>query len=59
MTLDKLKALIDRAIGKKGVFNRLPAWWMNKILSEIVDKTEDSIPIQHQFSDEFNNDFSR
>ena len=57
MKLTKLQALIDRAIGKKGVL-RTPAWWMNKILSEIADKTEDSIPLQHQFSDEFNNDFS-
>lgn len=57
MNTDKLQALIDRAIGKKGIL-RVPAWWMNKILSEIADKTEDSIPLQHQFSDEFNNDFS-
>jgi hypothetical protein len=57
MNTDKLQALIDRAIGKKGVL-KLPAWWMNKILSEITNKTEDSIPLQRQFSDEFNNDFS-
>lgn len=57
MNTDKLQALIDRAIGKKGVL-KLPAWWMNKILSELLNKTEDSIPLQHQFSDEFNNDFS-
>lgn len=57
MNADKIHALIDRAIGKKGVL-KLPAWWMNKILSEIADKTEDCIPLQHQFSDEFNNDFS-
>jgi hypothetical protein len=57
MNTDKLQALIDRAIGKKGVL-KLPAWWMNKILSEITNKTEDSIPLQHQFPDEFNNDFS-
>lgn len=57
MNTDKLQALIDRAIGKKGIL-RVPAWWMNKILSELLNKTEDSIPLQHQFSDEFNNDFS-
>lgn len=57
MNTDKLQALIDRAIGKKGIL-RIPAWWMNKILSELLNKTEDSIPLQHQFSDEFNNDFS-
>ena len=57
MNADKLQALIDRAIGKKGIL-RIPAWWMNKILSELLNKTEDSIPLQHQFSDEFNNDFS-
>ena len=57
MKLSKLHALIDRAIGKKGIL-RIPAWWMNKILSELLNKTEDSIPLQHQFSDEFNNDFS-
>ena len=57
MKLSKLHDLIDRAIGKKGVL-KTPAWWMNKILSEIADKTEDSIPLQHQFSDEFNEDFS-
>lgn len=57
MKTSKLQALIDRAIGKKGIL-RIPAWWMNKILSELLNKTEDSIPLQHQFSDEFNNDFS-
>ena len=57
MKTSKLHALIDRAIGKKGIL-RIPAWWMNKILSELLNKTEDSIPLQHQFSDEFNNDFS-
>lgn len=57
MNTDKLQALIDKVVGKKGVF-RAPSWWMNKILSEITNKTEDSIPLQHQFSDEFNNDFS-
>jgi hypothetical protein len=57
MNTDKLQALIDRAIGKKGIL-RIPTWWMNKILSELLNKTEDSIPLQHQFSDEFNNDFS-
>lgn len=57
MKTSKLQSLIDRAIGKKGIL-RIPAWWMNKILSELLNKTEDSIPLQHQFSDEFNNDFS-
>ena len=57
MDTDKIQALIDKAIGKKGIL-RIPAWWMNKILSELFNKTEDSIPLQHQFSDEFNNDFS-
>ena len=55
MKLSKLHALIDRAIGTKGVFNRIPAWWMNKILSDIVDNM---IPISRDFSNDFNEDFS-
>lgn len=55
MKLSKLHALIDRAIGTKGVFNRIPAWWMNKILSTIADGY---IPISQDFSNDFNEDFA-
>ena len=55
MKLSKLHALIDRAIGTKGVFNRIPAWWMNKILSELADSF---IPISQDYSNDFNEDFS-
>lgn len=55
MKLSKLHELIDKVIGTKGVFKRLPAWWMNKILSEITDNM---IPLSREFSDEFNEDFA-
>ena len=55
MKLSKLHALIDKAIGTKGIFNRIPAWWMNKILSEIADSY---IPISQDFNNDFNEDFS-
>lgn len=55
MKLSKLHSLIDKAIGTKGVFNRLPAWWMNKILSELADSF---IPISQDFTNDFNEDFS-
>ena len=55
MNTDKLQALIDKVVGKKGVF-RAPAWWLNKILSEMNDST---IPLNRDFSDEFSNDFTR
>lgn len=54
MSTNKLHALIDRAIGKKGIL-RVPSWWMNKILSEI---TGTMIPIQKEFTNEFNEDFT-
>ena len=54
MNTDKLQALIDKVVGKKGVF-RAPSWWMNKILSELADSF---IPISQDYSNDFNEDFS-
>ena len=36
MKANDLKALIDKAIGKRGIF-RTPAWWVRKIFYELVD----------------------
>jgi hypothetical protein len=55
MTTQELKQYIDKAIGTKGVFNRLPAWWMNKTLSELADSF---IPISQDFTNDFNENFS-
>ena len=52
-----LHELIDRAIGKKGVF-RIPSWWMYKILSTIVSEMDGMITQQHDFSNDFNDDFA-
>lgn len=54
MRLSKLHDLIDRAIGKKGVL-KIPAWWMNKILSDI---TNNMVPISRDFNNDFNEDFT-
>ena len=54
MNTDKLQALIDKVVGKKGVF-RAPSWWLHKILSEITDNM---IPISQDYSNDFNDDFS-
>lgn len=39
MTREKLSALIDRAVGTKGIL-RIPAYWMRKILNAIISYLE-------------------
>lgn len=43
MTRKQLQALIDRVIGKKGIL-RVPAWWANKVLNNILDYCEGLTP---------------
>lgn len=52
-----LLEMIDKAVGKKGVF-RIPSWWMHKILSTITTELEGTIPLPHDFNDDFNEDFA-
>lgn len=52
-----IQELIDRAVGKKGVF-RIPSWWMHKILSSIVGEMDGMITMPHDFSNDFNDDFA-
>lgn len=52
-----LQELIDRAVGKQGVF-RIPAWWMHKILSTIAEDLLGMIPQSHSFNNDFNDDFA-
>lgn len=57
MTRDELQALIDRVIGKKGIL-RLPAWWANKVLNNILDYCEGLTPkieVDSEMSDESEN----
>lgn len=52
-----IQELIDRAVGKKGVF-RIPSWWMHKILTSIASNLDEIVPISHDFSNDFNEDFA-
>lgn len=52
-----LQELIDRTVGKKGLF-RISAWWMHKILSSIVEELDGVILQGNDFSIDFNNDFA-
>lgn len=52
-----IQELIDRAVGKQGIF-RIPAWWMHKILSRIAEDLNGMIPQEHDFSNDFNDDFA-
>lgn len=54
---DNLSEIIDRAVGKKGIF-RIPSWWMHKILTSIVGSLDEMIPLSHDFSNDFNDDFA-
>lgn len=42
MTRKELTDLIDKVVGKRG-FLRAPAWWVRKILRELVDWTESAL----------------
>lgn len=52
-----LQEIIDKAVGKKGVF-RIPSWWMHKILSTMAEELDNVIPLSHDFSNDFNEDFA-
>ena len=52
-----LQTLIDRVVGKKGVF-RAPSWWMHKILSAMATDLGSAIILPKSFSDDFNEDFA-
>lgn len=52
-----LQEMIDKVVGKKGVF-RAPSWWMHKILSSIATDLESAILLPHSFSNDFNEDFA-
>lgn len=53
----KLQDLIDRAVGKTGIF-RIQSWWMHKILSTMSDQLDNTIQINRSFSNDFSNDFT-
>ena len=53
----RLQEMIDRAVGKSGVF-RIPSWWMHKILTTITTDLDGMIPQSHDFSNDFNEDFA-
>lgn len=57
MAITKIQELIDRVVGKKGVF-RAPSWWMHKILTDIVEELEGTLPLSHDFNNDFNEDFA-
>lgn len=42
MKLTEIKALIDKAIGKRGLI-RTPAWWVRKIFYELIDWVTSSL----------------
>lgn len=52
-----IQELIDRAVGKQGIF-RIPAWWMHKILSSIAEELNSMISQEQDFSNDFNDDFA-
>lgn len=53
----KLQEIIDRAVGKTGIF-RIPSWWMHKILSTIVGELDGMIPQSQDFNNDYNDDFA-
>ena len=42
MSKEKIQALIDRVIGKKGIL-RAPSWWFRRLLLQLLDYIEVSV----------------